>query len=55
MNGLLQQTRTAARGFRTVRNFIAAAYLRMAKLKDLPTHPVAPAAPPTLGDTRHVI
>lgn len=55
MNGLLQQTKTAARGFRTVRNFIAIAYLRMAKLKDLPTNPFAPAAPIGLGVTRHVL
>jgi len=55
MNGLLQQTKTAARGFRTVRNFIAIAYLRMAKLKDLPANPFAPAAPLGLGVTRHAI
>ena len=36
MNGLLQQTNTAARGFRTVKNFVAIAYLRMSKLKHLP-------------------
>lgn len=35
MNGLLQQTKTAARGFRTVENFIAIAYLRMSKLKHM--------------------
>ncbi|WP_161936850.1 transposase, partial [Tepidimonas taiwanensis] len=39
MNGLLQQTKTAARGFRTVENFIAIAYLRMSKLKHLPDNP----------------
>ena len=55
MNGLLQQTKTAARGFRAVRNFIAIAYLRMAKLKDLPVNPFAPGAPLGLGVTRHVI
>lgn len=54
MNGLLQQTKTAARGFRTVRNFVAIAYLRMAKLKDLPANPFASAAPIDLGITRHV-
>jgi transposase len=32
MNGLLQQTKRAARGFWTAVNFIAIAYLRMAKL-----------------------
>ena len=45
MNGLLQQAKRAARGFRTSTNFIAIAYLRMAKLKHLPAHPLAPAAP----------
>ena len=54
MNGLLQQTKTAARGFRTVRNFIAIAYLRMAKLKHLPANPFTPASPLELGITRHV-
>ena len=32
MNGTLQQTKRAARGFRTAVNFIAIAYLRMTKL-----------------------
>jgi transposase len=45
MNGLLQQTKRAARGFRTATTFIAIAYLRMSKLKHLPAHPFAPAAP----------
>jgi transposase len=54
MNGLLQQTKAAARGFRTVRNFIAIAYLRMAKLKHLPANPFVPASPQHLGITRHV-
>ena len=44
MNGLLQQAKRAARGFRTSANFIAIAYLRMSKLKHLPVHPFAPAA-----------
>jgi hypothetical protein len=44
MNGLLQQAKRAARGFRTSRNFIAIAYLRMSKLKHLPASPFAPAA-----------
>lgn len=44
MNGLLQQAKRAARGFRTSGNFIAIAYLRMSKLKHLPAHPFAPAA-----------
>jgi transposase len=43
MNGLLQQAKRAARGFRTSTNFIAIAYLRMSKLKHLPAHPFAPA------------
>lgn len=32
MNGLLQKTKAAARGFRDTENFIAIAYLRMSKL-----------------------
>lgn len=44
MNGLLQQAKRAARGFRTSANFIAIAYLRMSKLKHLPAHPFASAA-----------
>lgn len=45
MNGLLRQAKRAARGFRTSPNFTAIAYLRMSKLKHLPTHPFAsPAA-----------
>ena len=39
MNGMLQQAKVAARGFRNVDNFITIAYLRMAKLADLPTTP----------------
>ena len=45
MNGLLQQAKRAARGFRTATNFIAIAYLRMSRLKHLPAHPFALAAP----------
>lgn len=44
MNGLLQQAKRAARGYRTTTNFITIAYLRMSKLKHLPAHPFAPAA-----------
>ena len=44
MNGLLQQAKRAARGFRTSKNFIAVAYLRLSRLKHLPAHPFAPAA-----------
>jgi transposase len=43
MNGLLQQAKRAARGFRTSKNFIAIAYLRMSRLTHLPAHPFAPA------------
>ena len=37
---MFQQTKTAARGFRTVKNFVAIAYLRMPKLKHLPANPL---------------
>ena len=37
---MLQQTK---RGFRTVTNFIAVAYLRIAKLKHLPPNPLRAA------------
>jgi transposase len=43
MNGLLQQAKRAARGYRTASNFIGITYLRMSKLKHLPAHPFAPA------------
>jgi transposase len=43
MNGMLQQAKRAARGFRTVENFISIAYLRMSKLTYLPTTPYEPA------------
>ena len=43
MNGLLQQAKRAARGFRTGKNFIAIAYLRLSKLTHLPAHPFAAA------------
>jgi transposase len=54
MNGLLQQTKSAARGFRLVENFIAIAYLRVSKLKHLPASPFTPAIAYELGRTRHV-
>ena len=41
MNGLPQQTKRAARGFRTVANFVAIVYPRMAKLKELPAKSAA--------------
>ena len=49
MNGLLQKAKRAARGYRTARNFIAIAYLRMSKLKHLPQSPFIPAKPLGLG------
>ncbi len=44
MNGQLQQAKRAARGYRTAKNFIAIAYLRLARLKNLPAHPFGAAA-----------
>ena len=44
MNGLLQQAKRAARGFRTARCFIHIAYLRMSKLRHLPISPFAAPA-----------
>jgi transposase len=49
MNGVLQQAKRAARGFRTASNFIAIAYLRMGKLTHLPTSPFTPAMPRSAG------
>jgi transposase len=46
MNGLLQQAKRAARGFKTATNFIMIAYLRMSKLKHLPSNPLVPAVSP---------
>ena len=43
MNGLLQQAKRAARGFRTASHFINIAYLRMSKLTHLPAHPFSTA------------
>ena len=43
MNGQLQLAKRAARGFRTSRNFIAIACLRMSRLKHLPQNPLLPA------------
>jgi len=54
MNGLLQNAKRAARGFRTTDNFIAIAYLRMSKLKHLPANPMADrAVPRAYGLTVH--
>jgi transposase len=47
MNGLLQQAKRAARGYRNTENFIAIAYLRMSKLVHLPTSPFESAKPRT--------
>jgi len=55
MNGLLQQAKRAARGFRTVENFIAIAYLRMSKLAHLPQSPFVPARPRNTGIIMHVV
>ena len=49
MNGLLQQAKRAARGFRTGSHFIAIAYLRMSRLKHLPINPLLPAIPQAAG------
>ena len=43
MNGQLQHAKRAARGYRTAKNFIAIAYLRLSRLKNLPAHPFAAA------------
>lgn len=53
MNGLMQQAKRAARGFRTVGNFIAIAYLRLGKLTHLPVSPLVPATALSAGATRH--
>lgn len=49
MNGLLQQAKRAARGYRTAANFIAIAYLRLGKLTHLPASPFIPALPRAVG------
>ncbi len=53
MNGLMQNAKRAARGFRTSKNFIAISYLRLSKLKHLPVNPVEHAAPRFAGLTTH--
>jgi transposase len=55
MNGILQQIKRAARGFRTATNFIAIAFLRMGKLVHLPASPFVPAAPRAVACTIHRI
>jgi len=44
MNRQLQQAKRAARGYRTAKNFIAIAYLRLSRLKNPPSHPFAATA-----------
>ncbi|MCC7101243.1 MAG: ISL3 family transposase [Rubrivivax sp.] len=53
MNGLMQQAKRAASGFRTATNFIAIAYLRLGKLTHLPTSPFVPAVALSAELTRH--
>ncbi|MDP2005272.1 MAG: transposase [Rubrivivax sp.] len=45
MNWQLQNAKRAARGYRTARNFIAVAYLRLSRLRYLPAHPFSVDAP----------
>ena len=49
MNGLMQQAKRAAPGFRTASNFIAIAYLRLGKLTHLPASPFIQAMPRAAG------
>ena len=53
MNGMMQQAKRAARGFRTATNFIAIAYLRLGKLTHLLTSPFVPATALSVGVTIH--
>jgi len=53
MNGLLQQVKRAARGFKTSENFIAIAYLRMSKLEHLPPNPIQPKPLPFVTSVIH--
>ena len=52
MNGLLQQAKRAARGFKSAATFISIAYLRMGKLTHLPASPFVLAMP---RDHRQVV
>lgn len=52
-NGLMQQAKRAARGFRTITNFINIAYLRPSKPTHLPASPFAPTAPLMADATIH--
>ena len=53
MNGMMQQAKRAARGFRTATNFIAIADLRLGKLTHLPASPFVPATALPVGVTIH--
>jgi transposase len=53
MNGLMQQAKRAAKGFRTAAHFIAIAYLRLGKLTHLPSSPFAPAIALSAGGGSH--
>ena len=53
MNGLMQQAKRAARGFRTATHFINVAYLRLSKLTHLPQSAFASALPLSAGMTAH--
>ena len=55
MNGLLQQAKRAARGFRKATYFISIAYLRMSKLKHLPSNPMQLAMPQAGGLTHRCL
>lgn len=45
MNRQLRQAKRAARGYWTAKNFIAIAYLRLSRLKNLPAHPFSAVSP----------
>jgi len=53
MNGMMQQAKRAARGFRKAANFIAIAYLRLGKLTHLPASPFVAALPKSAGVSTH--
>ena len=53
MNGMMQQAKRAARGFRTAASFIAIAYLRLGKLTHLPASPFVAALPKLAGISTH--
>lgn len=52
-NGLMQQAKRAARGFRTASDFIAIAYLRLGRFTYLPASPFVPALPLSAVMTTH--